>query len=203
MATGKIGVSTPRAEGVGKVTGEAVYAVDVTLPDMSWGKVLRSPIPYGRIKRIDTSRAEQAPGVRAVITGADVARAEDRPAAVRHVHPGGGRGPLRGGEGGGGGGRQRGGGGTGGGAHRGGIRGPRSGARPAGGGQAFGPADPSRRDELRGPHGPAGVAPPTLSCTCPGARGTSSRASTNPTSLWRTRSTPSPCTRATSSPTPA
>ena len=73
MATGKIGVPTPRAEGVGKVTGEAVYAVDVTLPGMVWGKVLRSPIPCGRIKRIDTSRAEQAPGVRAVVTGADVA----------------------------------------------------------------------------------------------------------------------------------
>ena len=73
MATGTIGVPTPRAEGVGKVTGEAMYAVDVTLPDMAWGKVLRSPISYGRIKRIDTSRAEQAPGVRAVITGADVA----------------------------------------------------------------------------------------------------------------------------------
>ena len=73
MVTGKIGVSTPRAEGVGKVTGEAMYAVDVTLPDMAWGKLLRSPIPYGRIKRIDTSKAEQAPGVRAVITSADVA----------------------------------------------------------------------------------------------------------------------------------
>ena len=74
MATGRIvGVSTPRVEGEGKVTGEAVYAVDVTLPDMLWGKTLRSPIPYGRIKRIDTSKAERAPGVRAVITGADVA----------------------------------------------------------------------------------------------------------------------------------
>lgn len=74
MATGKIvGVPTPRVEGVGKVTGEAVYAVDVTLPDMLWGRVLRSPIPYGRIRRIDTSRAEQAPGVRAVVTGEDVA----------------------------------------------------------------------------------------------------------------------------------
>ena len=74
MATGRtVGVPTPRVEGEGKVTGEAVYAVDVTLPDMLWGKTLRSPIPHGRIKRIDTSRAEQAPGVRAVVTGADVA----------------------------------------------------------------------------------------------------------------------------------
>lgn len=74
MAADKIvGVPTPRVEGEGKVTGQAVYAVDVTLPDMLWGKTLRSPIPYWKIKRIDTSKAEQAPGVRAVVTGADVA----------------------------------------------------------------------------------------------------------------------------------
>lgn len=74
MTTGKIvGIATPRAEGEGKVMGEAMYAVDVTLPDMLWGKTLRSPIPYGKIKSIDTSKAKQVPGVRAVITGADVA----------------------------------------------------------------------------------------------------------------------------------
>jgi CO/xanthine dehydrogenase Mo-binding subunit len=68
-----VGVSTPRVEGESKVTGKAVYAVDVTLPGMLWGKVLRSPIAYGRIKSIDSSRALQLPGVRAVVTGKDVA----------------------------------------------------------------------------------------------------------------------------------
>ena len=52
-----IGSAVPRAESIEKVTGSAVYAVDVTLPDMLWGKVLRSPIAYGRIKRIDVSKA--------------------------------------------------------------------------------------------------------------------------------------------------
>lgn len=68
-----VGVSTPRVEGDLKVTGKAVYSVDVTLPGMLWGKVLRSPIASGRIKRIDVSQAEKVPGVKAVITGKDVA----------------------------------------------------------------------------------------------------------------------------------
>ena len=68
-----VGNPTPRVEGEEKVTGKSVYASDVTLPEMLWGKVLRSPIPYGRIKRIDVSQALQLPGVKAVVTGKDVA----------------------------------------------------------------------------------------------------------------------------------
>ncbi len=67
-----IGASVPRAESVEKVTGRAVYAADVTLPNMLWGKVLRSPVAYGRIKRIDVAKALALPGVKAVVTGADV-----------------------------------------------------------------------------------------------------------------------------------
>src|SRR5262245_8431785 len=67
-----IGHSTPRLEGPEKVSGRAVYAADVVLPDMLWAKVLRSPISYGRIRKIDTSLAEALPGVNAVATGQDV-----------------------------------------------------------------------------------------------------------------------------------
>ena len=67
-----IGVATTRSEGREKVSGSAIYATDVVLPNMLWAKALRSPIPYGRIKKIDTSKAEALPGVRAVVTGADV-----------------------------------------------------------------------------------------------------------------------------------
>ncbi|MGH7773097.1 MAG: xanthine dehydrogenase family protein molybdopterin-binding subunit [Candidatus Binatia bacterium] len=74
MADKKIvGMATPRVEGEDKVAGKAVYAVDVTLPGMLWVKVLRSPIPHGWIKRIDVSKALNLPGVKAVITGKDVA----------------------------------------------------------------------------------------------------------------------------------
>jgi len=48
-----IGSAAPRVGSREKVTGRALYAVDLTLPNMLWGKVLRSPIAYGRIKRID------------------------------------------------------------------------------------------------------------------------------------------------------
>lgn len=68
-----IGVATPRVEGVRKVTGEALYAVDIKLPGMLWGKVLRSPIPYGRIKSINVESAKNLTGVHAVLTGKDVA----------------------------------------------------------------------------------------------------------------------------------
>jgi CO/xanthine dehydrogenase Mo-binding subunit len=67
-----IGHSTPRTDNTGKVTGEACYTSDVLLPGTLWAKTLRSPHSHARIKRIDISRAEKAPGVRAVLTGNDV-----------------------------------------------------------------------------------------------------------------------------------
>src|SRR5689334_5934651 len=68
-----IGKPTPRVEGIEKVTGAARYTADVSLPGMLWAKVARSPIAYGRIKRVDVSAALNVPGVKAVITGKDVA----------------------------------------------------------------------------------------------------------------------------------
>ena len=75
MASSKqfVGNPTPRVEGELKVSGRAKYAVDITVPEMVWGKLLRSPIASGKIKRIDTSKAEALPGVHAVITGQDCA----------------------------------------------------------------------------------------------------------------------------------
>ena len=67
-----IGQSVTRQEGPDKVSGQSVYAADVHLPGMLWGKVLRSPFPHARILSIDTSRAKQVPGVHSVITGQDV-----------------------------------------------------------------------------------------------------------------------------------
>src|SRR5258707_7636642 len=67
-----IGKRTPRPDGADKVTGRAAYAADTTMPGMIWGKVLRSPHPHARIKSIDTSKAEQLPGVKAVVTSKDI-----------------------------------------------------------------------------------------------------------------------------------
>ena len=63
-----IGVDQPRLEGRNFVTGRAVYGKDEKIPGMLYGKVLRSPYAYCRIKAIDTSRAEALPGVQAVLT---------------------------------------------------------------------------------------------------------------------------------------
>ncbi|HEX2226887.1 MAG TPA: xanthine dehydrogenase family protein molybdopterin-binding subunit [Candidatus Binatia bacterium] len=73
MASSKqvVGNPTPRVEGETKVNGRAKYAVDIVLPNMLWGKLLRSPIASGKIKRVDTGKASALPGVHAIITGAD------------------------------------------------------------------------------------------------------------------------------------
>lgn len=67
-----VGRPTPRVEGELKVTGKALYSADLKLPNTLWGKCLRSPISYGRIKRIDSSKVWQVPGVKAVVTGQEV-----------------------------------------------------------------------------------------------------------------------------------
>jgi CO/xanthine dehydrogenase Mo-binding subunit len=67
-----VGRSLPRMDAPGKVTGAAIYAADFVLPGMLHGKVLRSREPHARLVRIDGRRAAALPGVRAVITAADV-----------------------------------------------------------------------------------------------------------------------------------
>lgn len=68
----QIGTRPIRHDGVDKVTGRANYGADFTLPGMLHGAVLRSPHAHARIVSIDTTAAEAAPGVKAVITGADI-----------------------------------------------------------------------------------------------------------------------------------
>jgi carbon-monoxide dehydrogenase large subunit len=66
-----VGTRAPRVDSVEKVTGGAIYGVDVALPGMLHGAVLRSPFPHARIVSIDTSAALAAPGVQVVVTGRD------------------------------------------------------------------------------------------------------------------------------------
>ena len=61
-----------RVDGVAKVTGAAAYVPDMTQPGMLHAAFLGSPRPHARIVAIDTSAAAAIPGVRAIITGADV-----------------------------------------------------------------------------------------------------------------------------------
>ena len=68
MANAVIGKSVPRYDLRDKLTGEAKYTADISLPGMLCGRILRSPHPHARIVGIDATAAESLPGVRAVLT---------------------------------------------------------------------------------------------------------------------------------------
>ncbi|MBN2034751.1 MAG: xanthine dehydrogenase family protein molybdopterin-binding subunit [Deltaproteobacteria bacterium] len=63
-----IGKATPRKDALEIVQGKAQFIDDVKRPGMLCGKVLRSPYPHAGILKIDTTKAEALPGVRAVLT---------------------------------------------------------------------------------------------------------------------------------------
>lgn len=63
-----IGRRTTAPDGVAKATGSANYSADIKMPGMLVGKVLRSPYPHAKILKIDKTKAQQLPGVEAVIT---------------------------------------------------------------------------------------------------------------------------------------
>src|SRR6202045_4441930 len=67
-----IGVPRRRVDARAKVTGQTRFADDIFLPRMVHCKLLRSPHPHARIRKIDTSRADAHPGVYLVLTGKDV-----------------------------------------------------------------------------------------------------------------------------------
>ncbi len=69
-----IGTPRPKIDAYGKVTGRALYADDIMLPRMLYGRLLRSPHPHARIIGVDSSRALALPGVVAIITGQDLPR---------------------------------------------------------------------------------------------------------------------------------
>jgi len=70
--TNQVGRSVPRLESWLKVTGRAEYVHNLRLPGMLYGKIYRSSVAHGRIKRIDTDAARAMPGVHSVVTGAEV-----------------------------------------------------------------------------------------------------------------------------------
>jgi CO/xanthine dehydrogenase Mo-binding subunit len=67
-----IGKPVERVDGPEMLSGQALYGPDMKLPGMLWGKILRSPIPHGRILCIDVEKAKKHPGVKAVICAQDV-----------------------------------------------------------------------------------------------------------------------------------
>jgi CO/xanthine dehydrogenase Mo-binding subunit len=72
MALKNVGKPVPRLEGAEKVTGQTRFAADIDIGPALWAKILRSPLPHGRIVNVNSSKATKLAGVHAVITGADL-----------------------------------------------------------------------------------------------------------------------------------
>jgi CO/xanthine dehydrogenase Mo-binding subunit len=70
--TGQVGRSIPRLESWQKATGRAEYVHNLKLPGMLYGKIFRSTVAHGKIKRIDVSAAQRVAGVHRVVTAADL-----------------------------------------------------------------------------------------------------------------------------------
>jgi len=67
-----VGKKIPKIDAPLKATGAALYIQDVKIPGMLHGKILYSQYPHARIIKLDTSKAEKLPGVRAVVTAKDM-----------------------------------------------------------------------------------------------------------------------------------
>lgn len=67
-----VGKDVRREEVADKLTGAATYVSDMILPGMLYAQVKKSPHARALIKKIDTSKAEKLPGVRAVLTGEEL-----------------------------------------------------------------------------------------------------------------------------------
>src|SRR5579862_58431 len=91
MGIQAIGQKVRREEDLRLLTGRGRYVDDVAAPGGARGYVLRSPHAHARLAAIDTSAARAAPGVLAVLTGADLATrglGTLRPAVPRRKHTG-------------------------------------------------------------------------------------------------------------------
>ena len=74
MAEKLIGTDISPPDLVAKVTGRARYAEDFRRPEMAFMKLLLSPLPHGRVRSVDTRRAERLPGFLGVLRADEVAQ---------------------------------------------------------------------------------------------------------------------------------
>jgi CO/xanthine dehydrogenase Mo-binding subunit len=68
----QVGRGIPRLEARAKVSGRAEYTYGLRVPGMLHGKIVRSTVPHGRIRSIDTGAARALAGVHRVVTGEDI-----------------------------------------------------------------------------------------------------------------------------------
>ncbi len=67
-----VGHRLPMVDAAAKVNGSAQFTDDLVFPGMLHGKILRSPFPHAKILNVDVSKAMRLPGVKGVVTGAEI-----------------------------------------------------------------------------------------------------------------------------------
>jgi 4-hydroxybenzoyl-CoA reductase alpha subunit len=67
-----VGQPLEKVDAAAKVTGQTLFADDLVLPRMTYARMLRSPHPHARIRRLDVSRAAAHPGVLATLVGTEL-----------------------------------------------------------------------------------------------------------------------------------
>lgn len=82
-----VGKRVPRPDAPAKTMGTAEYTADVKLAGMLAGRMLRSPYPHAKIVKIDTTRAKQLPGVKTVITFADLPKVPYNRSSMAEAFP--------------------------------------------------------------------------------------------------------------------
>ena len=69
-----INTRVPRVDALAKVTGDARYADDLSMPNMLYGALLQSPLAHAKILNIDTAKAQKLPGVHDIVTAKEAGR---------------------------------------------------------------------------------------------------------------------------------
>ena len=82
-----IGQAVSRVDGRLKVTGQVRYTADIPIEGLVHGAIVHSTIANGRTVSIDTTAAENAPGVVAVFTHRNMPRMNPTPKPWSHLHP--------------------------------------------------------------------------------------------------------------------
>ncbi len=72
-----VGTRPVRHDASNKVTGRDQFGADIHFAGLLHGRILRSPFAHARIRSISTGKAEAMPGVKAVVTGHDLPKADD------------------------------------------------------------------------------------------------------------------------------
>ncbi|MDO8753912.1 MAG: xanthine dehydrogenase family protein molybdopterin-binding subunit, partial [Anaerolineales bacterium] len=67
-----IGKSVPMLDSVARVTGAVDYMINLRLPNMLFGRIVRSQAPHAKLLKVDITNALQVPGVVAILTGEDL-----------------------------------------------------------------------------------------------------------------------------------